>query len=563
MLSFLLDHTPPEILQKIVLYAISDSTVGPPKELHAMLLTCRAASQLLSRNSGDFYMKIFSQKFDVLASIYRLGKSDLRDHAKLELCRRFKALKLFRSRENLNSPHLVGAFWIAYLMLEDSDTSQKNVKQLLYVRLPTFLDAFLRTRLYDGAAANNGWPVPNELNSLAISLAWLLSSQFSVNRELDEDRNQLLRLLKPFVLAAFRYPISTSHEAVFDLSGTLTANNTTSKTIHGPYPPQLPPVREVPYFGTVMHKARVPSAAVFASLLYFTRLEVAPISIPHHISESKWKTRREADLAGHRGPTLEDMVHFINHCRTRFSDFPAVDVGIQSQSLDMVLGQPTPYKLGSLSGAWQGSYIVPDQKAYMQWMTVLTAPTEFATFTARNPLYLTFQEHYTCDIRSMVPLDDGKNGNMNAWLPLGCQWHETSVCAEHVQNGVEFTDENGSFKVSYNTFRFGESSGLERKDIVDVIITGKTMIDMRCMGGRQILGRIRLADGLLVLLKESVSLRFLNGGDSYLMRGYVTSSQNLIGRFKGTLSAGNEPADSEAVFSLCKDNATMHSPMML
>lgn len=79
-------------------------------------------------------------------------------------------------------------------------------------------------------------------------------------------------------------------------------------------------------------------------------------AIPPHLIEAKRQTREEADALGHVGPTIDDMLHFIHQCRTRFADFPAIDIGVQSPSL--TLGQPTPYRVGTLTGRWQGSYIV-------------------------------------------------------------------------------------------------------------------------------------------------------------------------------------------------------------
>lgn len=117
--------------------------------------------------------------------------------------------------------------------------------------------------------------------------------------------------------------------------------------------------REVEYFGTVKKKAWIPSGALFASLLYFTRKEQITIMIPPHL---KCKTRSEANLLGREGPCVEDIQHFFNHCRTHFANFPAIDIGIPTSDLaasseGSVLCQ-TSYKLGTLNGPWQGSNIV-------------------------------------------------------------------------------------------------------------------------------------------------------------------------------------------------------------
>jgi len=169
---------PQEIFQKIVLFATLTTSLGPPQDLYNCVLTCRQFSDFLSpRCAVELYSNIFAHKFDALVPTYRLSPAVLRENAALELHRRFSALKIFKNNE-FDHCSLKEAFWIAYLMLEESDLSQKNnVNQLLRAKLPSFLDLYLRDRLYNGAETNNGWPLLNEQNSLAIALSWALTSQ--------------------------------------------------------------------------------------------------------------------------------------------------------------------------------------------------------------------------------------------------------------------------------------------------------------------------------------------------------------------------------------------------
>ncbi|TFK36577.1 hypothetical protein BDQ12DRAFT_686654 [Crucibulum laeve] len=545
MLVRLLDNTPPEIVQKIVLYATAGH-LGPPKALHSMLLTCRTSYALLSKDSGEFYLNLFRQQFDTIAPGYRLGRLALREQAKLELNRRFKVLKLFRSKD-ISSPFLEEAFWIAYLMIEDSGTSQSNIKQLLHSGVLVFLDRFLRERLYEGSEGNNGWPLMNELNSLALALSWLLSSRHSLINEQPHDRDTMLKLLSPYVFAAFRYPIFSAHEVLFDISNLDGPFEPTNSTIHGRYPALAPQPRDVAYFGNLARKARVPSATIFACLLYFKRREARTPEIPITL---KWQTRAQAEAAGHTesGPTREDFQHFVDHCETRFGESQAVDFGVRSRSLDSVLGQPAPYKLGTLTGCWQGSWIMVETEGYKRSMTELTPPKEFAT-RGRIPLYFTLQEHFAYDADTIVPRDIEQNGLMNAWLPPNCQ-------VETSQFGVKLVDEHSTCLSSYETFSFDQKSSHAGRRITDVLITGKT--DDRhaaAWGQYNVLGRVRLADGLMVLIRTPFS-----GGVPQILRGYVTSSQNLVGRLTCTeQTTGIIPPSYEAPFSLCKNNTTTRS----
>jgi len=167
---------PQEVLQKIILLSALDSSLEPPSELYSCLLTCRHFHRVLSPLcAGELYWTLFSQKFDSRAPTLRLSPTLARENAPLELRRRFSALKMIKNLD-LDNGSLTEVLWIAHTMVEESDTSQKNVKQLLRVGLPSFLDLYLYRRLYEGAD-NGGWPVLNEQNSLAIALSWTLASQ--------------------------------------------------------------------------------------------------------------------------------------------------------------------------------------------------------------------------------------------------------------------------------------------------------------------------------------------------------------------------------------------------
>lgn len=198
-------HLPAEVLQHIAFYVTLVTPLGPPKELINCMLTCRTLNNVLSPPvAGELYYLIFAHKFDVRAPQYRLGADVVREHAHAEMRRRFLAIQLFKSQPSLpamqssanasggtvtqlTSMNLTEALWIAYVMVEDADTKQKNVKQLLNVGLPAFLAGYLRERLYvpydpssKGVVADGDeslWPVLDETISLATALAWTLASQ--------------------------------------------------------------------------------------------------------------------------------------------------------------------------------------------------------------------------------------------------------------------------------------------------------------------------------------------------------------------------------------------------
>ncbi|KAG5653547.1 hypothetical protein H0H81_012356 [Sphagnurus paluster] len=177
MLTRLFD-TAPEALRRIALFTVytTDKVYGPPREFLNLGLVCRASYKILTMNSAPLYTEIFAANFDIAGPIYRLGKPTVQNNSKRELERRFTALKIFRGGD-LDHPGLTDAFWVAYMMFEDSDSGQKNGKHLLDAGLLGYLNKYLRSCLYRGSESNNGWPIPNEQNSLAVTLFWLASAQ--------------------------------------------------------------------------------------------------------------------------------------------------------------------------------------------------------------------------------------------------------------------------------------------------------------------------------------------------------------------------------------------------
>ena len=176
-LSPILD-VPQEIFQKIALYAIDDSPLGPPRDLHSLLLTCKTFKEYLSpQNASELYSSVFGQQFDSLAPQCRLGHQVVRENTALELSRRFSALQFSKKPSFDDHSTLTETLWIAYLMAEDQDSSQKNIQQLVGAGFPAFLDSYLLDHLYDDSTTEKrDWPVMSEQNSLALALACYLAS---------------------------------------------------------------------------------------------------------------------------------------------------------------------------------------------------------------------------------------------------------------------------------------------------------------------------------------------------------------------------------------------------
>ena len=160
---------------------------------------------------------------------------------------------------------------------------------------------------------------------------------------------------------SIQYSISTIPEDQFDFGPSCELPVPSAKPDVPLYPIPVPPPQEINYIGSVRRKARVPSPVLFAALLFLARQDrlTSTMKIPAHVT---YETREDALQAGYTGLTKADIRHFYDHCRTRFADFPGIDVGIQSSSMaaspDATFCQPSLYKLGTVSGQWQGSTTV-------------------------------------------------------------------------------------------------------------------------------------------------------------------------------------------------------------
>ncbi|KAJ7270649.1 hypothetical protein B0H12DRAFT_1307001 [Mycena haematopus] len=515
--------TSPEVLRDIVLYAAGHA-LGPPQEWYSLVLCCRAFCRQL--DTPAMYTLLFAEKFHVPADVYHL----LPAHAKTELRGRFSALKFFKRGEQCLDDYasFTDALWVAYLMLRAEDPRQMNVNQLLWAGLPHLLLVFLQQRLNNGAERNHGWPLANDTNSLAIALMWLLSSECkcypSVRAESPATRDTVMERIRPYVLAAFRYPLATLQGESFGSISPL-ADITTSETVHGAYPAPYPPAREVVYFGP--RTVQVPSASIYSTLCYFTRLDTLSPMFPAHLRSTVHT------VPSRPGPRPEDVEHFINECQTRFEpwDF-ATDYGL-NDSLTRYLNQS--YFPGSLTGSWQGSSIVPCLNSYRHWLNELEAPETMDTL-CRQPLYITLQE-YVCYAEKPVlsSLEFGCVKQADPWLPSS--WEKSD-------EGIEVKDGSNNCKRFYSKVE----GNLDRaKNIVDVIIAGQTDDPYAsAWGAFKIIGRVRLTDGLIVLRRESVA-----GLGTTILRGFMTSSQNFVGRYRA-IHDGYEAAEWEAAFSLCK-----------
>ncbi|KAK0457117.1 uncharacterized protein EV420DRAFT_1551521 [Desarmillaria tabescens] len=527
MASSLLD-IPPELIRKIIFLA--DAPLGIPSIFQPLLLTCRYTYSILS--APETYSQLFVTHFDVPPPSV-VDETTFRQHAKCEMVRRYITLRTLHQGQ-VDSENVLDVLWCALSMFGYSAVGQKNIKLLLQAGVSEFLISFIVSRLYDASGDNDGWPIENEANCLAVLLLWVSTSRFMIDGENPATRRTLMNCLRPLVFAPYRYSISTVPEQLFLPEKWASAPAPRSIRSHwscGAYGPPGLRLLEARYFGDKFQKIQLPPITLLATLAYFARQNFDRLVIPDQLP----RTRLEANSLGLSGPTREDLEYFADH-RTYCCGLESLRFCVA------VRGIAPPYLPGTLTGRYNGSCLIPDRSQYDRWKSSASPPSPLELeAVSRRPFYVTLQEHVCYNIDQVIPKDASENGNMNAWLPSGFKWTET-VCFS--QNGIMAFDTSETFKTFYQTY---DASCAPQRKIVDVIVTGKTEPrHAAAWGDFNFIGRIRLADGLITLKRISVS----NLGDT-ILRGKLTSTHNFVGRMK-PVSTGFEPSIWEAPFSLSK-----------
>jgi len=342
----------------------------------------------------------------------------------------------------------------------------------------------------------------------------------------------------------FQYPCSNVPEHQFH-----------ADTVQGPYPPARVRPREVVHYGQII-RVQMPPVSVSALLSYFSTK--TPLAIAAIETNSVFDLRAEANAVGSHGPTREDVDlvnsgHRIRNVNASHGSFGLLTSQMRDPDWARAIQYLSPppvlsldllaaHTLGALTGCWKGTSITPGVYEYTDWLSNVTAPASFDACSSRRPLFFTLQEHF-CHIPALpVPPDDDENGLINAWLPPTYQWYES-------EGGINISDQRGTFQAFYETCP--PDSSPDGRHVLDIIVTGKTNNRHdAAWGGYTFIGRVRLSDGLIILLREPINPE-ITGGGKVLLRGYITSS-HFVGRWRGV--SNHNPAPLETAFSFCKDD---------
>ncbi|CAK5271505.1 unnamed protein product [Mycena citricolor] len=275
---------------------------------------------------------------------------------------------------------------------------------------------------------------------------------------------------------------------------------------------------------TPAESAPFPGLQIYSILCYFARLDFFTPTLPPHLRKLAPAPAPATHAAGRA-----DAEHFISQCRARRCDARA--------------RVPAPgdrgYRVGSLAGQWQGSSLIPCIDEYKRWVSDAgeNAPGTMTTFS-RVPLYVTLREHFST---AVVDRGEGAAGLFSSW--------------KETEHGIVTSDASGK-QFFYKTYHDAKEQPSSSSSITDVVVTGQTDDPYAsAWGSFKFLGRIRLADGLVTLQRES-----LDGHGTTLFKGYLVSGDHFAGRYRefdGAAAAAGVTEESrvaewEAAFSLSR-----------
>ncbi|KAI9444668.1 hypothetical protein H4582DRAFT_1910428 [Lactarius indigo] len=299
-----LTRVPTEVLERIAL----ELALSPALDT--------SITQFHMSSSNDLYAKIFLGMFDVGAARRRFGTLASRSRILASQLKSYcVALKRIR-RGDLNAPDIEDLLRTVFILLTENDG--KNREQLEWANAYQFANNFVHQRLWQDTI--NGWPRDTPLHSLALWVLWCMTDADKLALETPDERNNLIRLVLPYVVMSFKYSsfFAPDNHLVLPLPDEWEHRDIVSlETAHGQYPvfpSRDDPIASVNHFGRNI-RFRTPPVTAAARLLYFSRREMIPLDIPS-VLPLDWPT---AIAQGIQPPqTQADIIEVNSHAGAQF-----------------------------------------------------------------------------------------------------------------------------------------------------------------------------------------------------------------------------------------------------
>ncbi|KAF8633559.1 hypothetical protein AX15_001357 [Amanita polypyramis BW_CC] len=461
MLSLL--TVPNEILAHIAFYLATLSLHALPDALLPLRYSCKYLHFRLSPTVNlPLYARICRFKFDnsaVRRKAFVPAAGNLVDH--LDHC--CKLMAAIRNR-NFEDDDPSSVLFSTYILMLENDG--KNRAQLEWAGVDAYVDAYVRTRIYDPVErmANDGWPRDNAANACALWLLWMLTTPDKLQAESLAERDQIAQCVLPYVSLPFRYASTHAPPIHYNLPPPCPTSSADDKnffsisTAHGLFPIYFSPDRAWShvYYGSRPLFAP-PLAAEAAKLIYQSRRDMAILPVPAEHP----RTRADAIAAGATGvfPTQEDIQEVNAHKSAELVKriiwdwdrgvgvVPGANDGMgyldASRSWDcdwwrlrfcwdLWRSQPRwrpgkVYMPGTLSGLWQGKMLIPSEVHMMAFLNAPIYPSpiysEATLLMTIRPIYMRLTEHHCLIRQTRMPVPQQENaqfqdnGVKNAWFP--------------------------------------------------------------------------------------------------------------------------------------------------
>ncbi|KAK0200785.1 hypothetical protein DFS33DRAFT_1386707 [Desarmillaria ectypa] len=542
-----LETLPRDVLEHVALLTTSSSSLSSLSNILHLLLSSRTIyHQLCIRCNPHLYARIFRAMFDV--SFHR---SCLPPDSALaaELSQRFRLIRRIQ-RSDYSTKALRQDLWTAYGMVLESE--DLNVSHLKAVGFSGFLDGLVRKSITEGATNNDAI----ECMGLAIWLLALTMTRRDIDSRSEASRDELLLLLRPFVLSTDKASLANAINGSRNTSSHVsTQKDSVNRGDIIYYSQKQTPKLSCPN----------PSSAMIiltVALKQLDRPRYAPPNIP---------ANRAAALATQwTGPTQEDYYAVASYRTPLFSDVRQTSITIKEEPRPPnTLGtlvheyrygafQDDPYlrQLGAstsdiayryihqnLPGVWEGMYLVSPLGTGSS--SSLSDDTD-TDFICQSPIQCALSVHFcyspNVPVSSEHMGEDPIHWNVN---PLDLfQSPSFSQNGRKTNGRREYcydTDLPSGLSTPYDAWRDPDQA-------LDCIITGKTLEGHdEAWGACKFYGRVH-RDGTIVMKRVPTSWEA--GLGTWIFEGHLGYGAAWVGTWRSSVAPGD--AGLQGIFSMRK-----------
>ncbi|WFD31351.1 hypothetical protein MSPP1_002386 [Malassezia sp. CBS 17886] len=517
-----LERIPPEVLERIALY-VAEPRVGahsgggqpegPPQDfLHLLVVNRSTYEQLCARHNAALHARIFQAHFDTDAIQRRLGAGGVTTAAlAAELPVRFRALQAIRRyvvahpppsandalrraaamrHERQTNGTLLPALWAVYLMVLEHDV--RNLAHLQWALVADFLEIDA-VHTIGASYARHEYPRASPAQCLAMHLRAFLAHAPSAAPLFGAPADfsgYLLVMLKPYVFAAHCYGMFFAPWAA-----------------HSPPPDGLPPASdradarqprataELTYCGTRIALAVPPIAHAAIPLLFLcTAQAAASASLKNRLDRADGTQPRPASSHAHD--------HYFLRLRQCVDPLRAPGMRLADHC-------------GQFSGVWEGRFSFFDLDAYRSMLDGSAASLFDGTYGEQTQV-----------VRLSETVVQVSGDGDAEFCGEGVREGRTDKCALAPRSSrfpAPPTDAAGML-AEWEALPLGDGfSALPGSHELLLSGTGHS-----AWGSFHVRGRVRIWDGLVVLLKQYGPARH----GRWLYRGYSLGGGRIVGRWR-------------------------------